>query len=163
MKLRALLTVCLLLMSTVPAFAQARRPHGSGYMFAAGGGAIGDGDDVGVLHFGLGGELLTGSRFGLTAEVGHAFSVANVGSGLGIFSPGISYRLSTKPGRTVYLTGGYSLFYQGTDATASGFHVGGGVLVWRTSNRGVRMEGRAQFRPEGGLRIYELRISRAFR
>lgn len=159
-----LLIAVLLLWPSAPLHGQLTPPvRGSGYLFAAGGGAVGDGTDVGILHFGLGGELLGRGRLGVAAELGHVISMANVGSGLSILSPGIVYRLSERAARSVYVTAGYSLFFESTSVGASGLHAGVGLLLWPAGNRGLRLEGRAQWRPEGDLSVYELRVSRAFR
>jgi hypothetical protein len=154
--------ILLVVLAPIAAAAQSGDHRGQGYAFVApttsSGGGFG-------LHFGAGGEGLVYKGLGVGAEVGYLASPRDLGQGVGILSPNVSYNF-TKASRSgkfaPFVTGGYSLLF-GSDALHA-VNVGGGVNWWFKDRLGLRLEFRDHVTVQfGSAHILGVRIGLAFR
>ncbi len=140
-----MMTFGLLLISLISAQAQSNNTKDykvQGYAFAAPVVTNGGGNGAQV---GAGVEGLVYQGLGAGAELSYLSTVTGFRSGLGVFSPNVSYHFlnATKSGKVVpFVTGGYTLFFR--NGTASGFNYGGGVNYWFKERVGLRFEVRDQ-------------------
>jgi hypothetical protein len=144
------------------AAAQSVDRRGQGYAFVAPTTSTGGGSG---LHFGAGGEGLVYKGLGLGAEVGYVAAARELGEGIGVLSPNVSYNF-TKASRSgkfaPFVTGGYSLLF-GSDALHA-VNVGGGLNWWFKDRVGLRLEFRDHVTVRfGSAHLFGVRIGLAFR
>lgn len=128
-----------------------------------GAGIITDGDhSEGAFHLGVGAQGLLSESFGLEADVGYLASFEYAGGGIGVFCPGVFYRLSRNPRTMPFLEGGYSLFFR--SGTGSGVYFGGGVNHWFNNTLGFQLAARDQLMLEGNsFHVIEVRLGLLFK
>jgi hypothetical protein len=158
------LTFVILLAVLLPlaAAAQYKERRGQGYVFVAPGMIDGE---VATLHVGGGGEGLFYKGLGVGAEIGYLGIIRQLGNGVGVLSPNVSYHFTnaTKSGKFApFVTTGYSLLFR--DGVASAVNIGGGMNWWFKERVGLRVEFRDHALVTGGAQhLFGVRIGLAFR
>jgi hypothetical protein len=129
----------LLVMVSLPLLAAGQtavQPKAHGYFFFAPG--VTTPGSTGTAHFGGGGEGLIYKGLGVGAELGYLAPWRSFASGIGTFSPNVSYHFLPKQDRKLepFVTGGYTLFFR--SGTANGFNFGGGINYWLKDSIALR-------------------------
>ena len=160
MATRVAAMVSILLMTSMPAFAQDEGVTGWGSAFVAPGIAVAD-DAIATLHFGGGGAVMWPGGFGVGGEIGYAFAPQREG-GVGVFSPGVFYQFRSTSRTRPFVRGGYALLFG--QGNASALHVGGGVDRWFNARLGMSFEVRDYILPEQlDNNLLEFRVGVLFR
>ena len=161
--MRKLIFVILLaVLSPLAAAAQSKEYRGQGYVFIAPGMIDGE---VATLHVGGGGEGLFYKILGVGAEIGYLGTIRELGNGIGVLSPNVSFHFTnaTRSGKFApFVTSGYSLLFG--DGVASAVNIGGGMNWWFKERVGLRLEIRDHLVVTGGVpHLFGVRIGLAFR
>lgn len=141
--MKSLLIICCLLLLT-PALLlaqdQDQKSKGQGYVFAAPGAIVGEGESASTLHFGGGGEFDIYQGLGLGAEIGYLSPIRQMSDGIGVLSINglYSFKGLANPKLVPFITGGYSLAFR--SGTENAINFGGGVNYWFAEKVGLRFE-----------------------
>ena len=133
------------------------------YAFGSVGAASGEGDSIGTLHGGGGGESVFGDAVGVGAEIGYVGPFEELRDGLGVLSVNGSYHFLSGQSRKLrpFVTGGYTLVFR--DGHANLWNIGGGVHYWLNQRVAIRVEFRDHVWSAEELHAWGARIGVAFR
>ena len=129
----------------------AAQPGGAGFLFVAPGQTRCCGHGETTIHFGGGGDVITGSGIGANVELGYLAATQGLGDGLGAFSADGTYHFGRQ--RVVpFVMAGYSLFFR--DFHENLFNYGGGMTYWSARRVGLRVEIRDHTTTAGRERVH---------
>lgn len=136
--------LAVLILALIPCLGQAQSSDyskGHGYVYFAPGVESFDGESVGTMHIGFGGERFFSRYLGAGADAGYVAPYRSFKDGIGTFSPNFVARFRAKDSETKaepFVTAGYTLFFR--QGTANGANFGGGVNWWFKERVGLRFE-----------------------
>ncbi len=163
---RPLLIPILLVVLSIPLFAQQPREHRSLFYGVGGAGVgVGGGASGGTFQVGFGGEGLITKSAGMGGEISYLGAFEGIRSGIGIASVTGGYHFEAAgSGKKVvpFASGGYSLLFR--SGSTSGVNFGGGVNYWMKDRVGLRFEVRDYLFPlDGVANVVSFRVGILFR